>query len=137
MLGNMTGQCSRCGTPGQAVPLNLVRHHLVDPWRGRLEGKEFSFCEAPGCDVAYVAVDGEPITVGDLRHAPAYKTFQADDLLCFCFNVSAADTLGDPDPTPYIRQRVRQGECACDILNPSGACCLGSIGRWKKDHTES
>lgn len=133
----MTEQCSGCGTTGHAVPLNLVRHHVLDPWRGRLEGREYGFCETPGCDVVFFTVDGDTIGTRDVRRAPAYKTGRDGDLLCFCFDVSGHDALGDPDPAPYVRERVRRGECACEVLNPSGACCLGSIGRWKKATAEA
>lgn len=129
----MSEQC-RCGNSGQAVPLNLVRHHAIAAWHGLLEGKAFSFCDSVDCDVVYFTVDGDSISVGDVRQPPAYKSQRASDHLCFCFDVSGDEALGEPDPTPYIRERVRKGECACDVLNPSGTCCLGTIGRWKTDH---
>ena len=128
----MSERCSNCGRAGHAVPLTLVRHHVIGAWLGRLEEKDFRFCEAPGCDVVYFEVQGVTVGTRDVRRAPAYKTGRAGDLLCFCFDVSGDDAAGDPDPTPFVRERVRRGECACDVLNPSGACCLGSIGRWKK-----
>lgn len=133
----MPERCSRCGTQSTTVPLSLVRHHLLDAWHGRFEGKEFSFCAAPTCDVVYSAIDGVTIGTGEVQRAPAYKTGRAAGPLCFCFDVSGVDVSGDPDPVPYIRERVRLGECACDVLNPSGACCLGSIGRWRQAQKET
>gem|GEM_PF-4291331 len=52
--------------------------------------------------------------------------------MCFCFDATGDDVLSDPDPVPYISERVHKSECACDVLNPSGDCCLGSIGFWRK-----
>lgn len=132
-MGAMSELCGECSQTGEAVPLNLVRHHVTKPWQRELEGKEFSFCKDSNCRVVYFTVDGEAFTVDDIRQAPAYKTGNSADLLCFCFQVSA-DDVSHSDPTPYIRERVRRQECACDVLNPSGACCLGSIGRWRKAH---
>ena len=131
----MSEQC-RCGAPGEAIPLNLVRHHVIAAWQGQVEGREFSFCDALDCDVVYFTVDGDAIPTGAIRRPPAYKTGRGSDHLCFCFDVSGDDAVGDPDPSPYIRERVRRGECACDVLNPSGACCLGTIGRWMRDHRQ-
>lgn len=131
----MSEQCVSCATAGDAIPTALVRHHVTGPWRRDLENKEFSFCDAPGCHIVYFTVDGFTFTVDDVRKAPAYKTGDGSNLLCFCFDVTGNDTLSEPDPTPYIRERVRRQECACDVLNPSGKCCLGSIVRWRKEHS--
>lgn len=99
--------------------------------------KTYYFCGAPDCDVVYFAQDGHTIDTPYLRRAPAYKTGRSNDLLCFCFDVSGAAALALPDPVPYVRERVRREECACNVLNPSGACCLGSIGRWRKAQKEA
>jgi len=112
-----------------------VRHHVTKPWRRDLENKQFSFCDAPDCRTVYFTLDADNFTVDDVREPPAYKTGDGANLLCFCFDVTGAEATGEPDPTPYIRERVRRQVCACNVLNPSGACCLGSIGRWRKDRT--
>ena len=132
----MTEVCTNCSTSGTAVPINLVRFQVVKSWRRDLEGKEFSFCESPGCSVVYFSVDGAVFTTEDIRRAPAYKTEEGHDLLCFCFEVTGDDAMS-PDATPYVRERVRKSECACNVLNPSGGCCLGSIGRWQKEHRKA
>ena len=126
-------ECSKCSESGQPVPLGLVRHHVGKPWAEALDGQEFAFCETPSCPVIYFASDGRSFEAAQLRRVPAYKSGQGADLLCFCFDVTGDDALGAADPIPYIRERVRHGECACNVLNPSGACCLGTIGRWRKD----
>lgn len=125
-------ECS-CGTVGHPVTINLVRHQVRSPWRHDLDASAYSFCEQPHCPVIYFAGDGTEFRAEALRHPPAYKTGSRSDLLCYCFDVTGDDALGQPDPAPYIRARVRSGECACDVLNPSGACCLGSIGRWVRE----
>lgn len=117
------------------MSINLVRHHVGHPWTGNLEGLEFSFCETPACPVVYFAANGQTFEDVQLRRRPAYKSGEGADLLCFCFDVSGDDVAGQDDPTPYVRERVRKNECACNVLNPSGACCLGSIGWWKKNST--
>lgn len=129
---SMTEKCPRCTAAGRPVSVDLVRHHVLEPWRRQLVDKSYNFCGAPDCDVVYFAPDGYTIDTPDLRRVPAYKTGRPGDLLCFCFDVSGAAALDSPDPVPYVRERVRREECSCNILNPSGACCLGSIGRWRK-----
>ena len=134
-MGAVREQCAECSRGGEAVPLNLVRHHITNPWQRELEDKQFSFCDDPSCPVVYFTVDGEAFTVYDIRNPPAYKTGDSKHLLFFCFKVTGHDLSGRRDPMPYVRERVRREECACNVLNPSGACCLASISRWKKAHS--
>lgn len=134
MTATVADECRRCSTSGQPVPRSLVRHHVTKAWQKDLDRDDLNFCDTPGCEVVYFGSEGVMFTVADVRRAPAYKTGAGTDLLCFCFDVTGDDTLRAANSTPYIRERVRKSECACDILNPSGTCCLGSIGRWAKTH---
>jgi hypothetical protein len=134
----MTEQCLTCATPGQPVTVDLVRHHLKEPWQRDIEGGDFSFCDAAGCPTVYFDVNGGTYTVDDVRDPPAYKSGNDSDLLCFCFDVTGDDLAeGQGAAVPYIRERVRRGQCACDVLNPSGVCCLGSIARWQNARARS
>ena len=128
----MSEQCDECSAAGKAVPLSLVRYHLSKPWQRELEDRQFSFCETPDCSVVYFSVEGNIFTVEDVRQGPAYKTGDGGDLLCFCFDVTGSNVTGPNDPSAYIREQVRRGECACNVSNPSGECCLGSIARWQR-----
>lgn len=123
--------CPVCGEGGQPVTINLVRHHLRRPWVRLPQGEQFYFCAADRCDLSFFTARTKYL-VSDLRRPPAYKTGNAEDLLCFCFDATGGDVTDSPDPVPYIAERVRRGECACDVLNPGGDCCLGSIGQWRK-----
>lgn len=124
--------CPECGKRAHPVRVNLVRHHVKQPWARGLEGHEFLFCETTDCDLVYFEVDGPSFTTADIRRPPAYKTGNPTDLLCYCFDAAGDAVLRESDPVPYISERVRKSECACDVLNPSGDCCLGSIGFWRK-----
>ncbi len=68
-----------------------------------------------------------------LRRPPADKVQRPSAPLCYCFDVSGADVLGPggEEAVAYIHEQVRLGTCACDVLNPSGGCCLGPIGRYQ------
>ncbi|MBI5948620.1 MAG: hypothetical protein HY875_10835 [Chloroflexi bacterium] len=127
--------CPGCGKRLRPVPASHVMHHVRAPaTRGIERAPDFGFCPSPGCSVVYVSAGRERFDAGDLRSPPAYKTREPGDLLCFCFDVSGADALSPlADATvAFISDRVRAGDCACDVLNPSGGCCLGSIGTYRK-----
>ena len=55
--------------------------------------------------------------------------------LCYCFEYSREDIRRDIDVSgstlilERIKAEVQEGFCACEVKNPSGACCLGDITR--------
>lgn len=84
--------------------------------------------------MVYVGDAGVRFDADELRHPPAYKTDDPSGLLCFCFDVrgtTVVSAAGDA-AVAFISERVRAGDCACDVLNPSAGCCLGSIVAYRK-----
>ena len=55
--------------------------------------------------------------------------------LCYCFDYSREDMFknieskGRTAILQQIKAEVQGGFCACEVKNPSGACCLGDITR--------
>jgi hypothetical protein len=55
--------------------------------------------------------------------------------LCYCFDYSREDVRQDIETAGMtrvlddIKAEVQGGFCACEVKNPSGACCLGDITR--------
>jgi hypothetical protein len=55
-------------------------------------------------------------------------------LVCYCFRYRA-DTLqrsGSAERAAILADIVagtQQGQCACQIRNPQGSCCLGNVRR--------
>lgn len=111
-----------------------MRHVRQPVTRGIEPDSTFGFCPTPGCPVTYAGESGPRFDVGDLRHPPAYKSNDPADLLCFCFDVRGADALTSTaeSAVKFISERVRDGDCACDVLNPAAGCCLGSIAAYRK-----
>ena len=130
--------CPGCGTRLRPMSTAHVMHQLHGP-RGRgIEGvASFGFCPVAECTVVYLGTGGERFEVDDLRRPPAYKTGRPSDLLCYCFDVTGAEALSHAGDAAiaFISERIRADDCACDVLNPSAGCCLGSIGAYRKAHT--
>ncbi len=125
--------CPACGGRLKEVAAAHVLHHLRRPREREVAGR-YGFCPAAGCPLVYAGADGRRFAVSDLRQPPAYKTGNPADLLCYCFDVDGREVLspaGDA-AVAFISERVRAGDCACDVLNPSAGCCLGSIGAYRK-----
>lgn len=127
--------CPGCGTRLRPVSAAHVMHHLREPaGRGVERAQTFGFCPSAGCPVVYVGDAGLRFDADELRHPPAYKTNDSSGLLCFCFDVRGTDvvTAAGDAAVAFISERVRAGDCACDVLNPSAGCCLGSIVAYRK-----
>lgn len=115
---------------------SLVRHLPLG-----MPGTQYYFCEAPDCDLVYFPFD---------RQAPS---FRRSDLLvrvgikesldpipvCYCFGFTRKDIVdeiavkGRSTVLERITAEVKAGNCACEVRNPSGKCCLGTVTRVVQD----
>jgi hypothetical protein len=55
-----------------------------------------------------------------------------DVLVCYCFRYSRvtiqqSDGAGRAAMLADIVAGTRQGQCACELRNPQGSCCLGNV----------
>jgi copper chaperone CopZ len=112
-------------------------HALVrDEFQGRIAADaDYHFCDAKGCNVVYFAADGSTITKPQIRVEVGVKEATGERPLCYCFGHSVATikaelrTKGRSDAVEDIRRKIADRGCACERTNPSGACCLGVVGR--------
>jgi len=103
-----------------------------------LAGREipYLFCRTPDCPVVYFAADGIQVFTKDQIRVPVHQKEPADDnvLVCYCFCHSPATIRADLLVTgrstviEEIEAGIKAGQCACDIRNPQGSCCLGNVG---------
>jgi len=115
---------------------SLVRHIPLE-----MPNDQYYFCEARDCDVVYFPFD------------PQAPTFRREDLLvrvgakekadpipvCYCFGFTRKDIHDEIAETGHstvaerITAEVKAGNCACEVKNPSGKCCLGDVTRTARD----
>lgn len=129
--------CPHCDCRAAPVDFPTVRFAVRQPFAiADLVDHDWAVCTTPDCSIYYFAVDApdRTIAVGDLRRMPATKSADEDATFCFCFDLPRATVRGLDAlaAIAYVRARVAAGECACDVLNPSGSCCLGSITAERK-----
>ncbi len=96
----------------------------------------FWLCEDSDCDVVYFGEDGTLLGTSDVVTIPSFKGSPSqDDLVCYCFLYSRQDiedelkASGDTTIFDRITAEVKAGNCACEVRNPSGKCCLGAVKR--------
>ena len=93
----------------------------------------FRICRDPNCEVVYYGEEGTILKISDLRVQPGFKTTSKDGLLCYCFQFRRCDVQqelersGRTNIIERITSEVKADNCACEVRNPSGKCCLGEI----------
>ena len=123
--------CLRTGKPVNpltlkallAVPLTEVRE--VD----------YGFCRTQDCPVVYYSADGQQrFLERDLRERVSQKHPADEDVfVCYCFRHTLqsirreAAATGESTVVAAITAGIKAGQCACDIRNPQGSCCLGNV----------
>ena len=122
-------RCPVSGSPGRPVGWKTVTALVAGPVPSR---QPFWLCRSPDCRVVYFAKDGGVVlSVDDLRVQPGFKA--GGDLLCYCFLLGRSDlereiqTSGRSRAADSIAAAIKAGNCACDLRNPSGKCCLPEI----------
>jgi hypothetical protein len=129
------GACPACGAQGKPVQGQTVRALLSVSLRAAPDG-EYRFCRTPACPVVYFSAGSGPaFTVEQVRERVYQKEPDADDVLvCYCFRhtagaVRAAAPEGRAAIVTDINAGIQAGQCACDLRNPQGSCCLGNVNR--------
>ncbi len=125
------GSCPRSGSTCESVDWLTVAALI----KGRVPARQdFRLCRDPDCDVVYFGSAGAELRAEDLKVAPGFKE-GSDGLVCYCFlhhvsdiEAEIADT-GQTGVLGSIKAEVQAGNCACEVRNPSGKCCLGEVQR--------
>jgi hypothetical protein len=138
MKGTVTA-CPTCGQRGKRVGTQTVKALLSVTLRRVYE--DYQFCESPTCPVVYFSADGSHTFIkNEIRERVFQKEPDTQDvLICYCFQhttgelLSASDTQRS-DILSDITTGTKTGQCACDLRNPQGDCCLGNIRQFLKQH---
>ena len=135
--------CPRCGAIGLAVGDETLTAILEPDAAASLLAVERRFCRTPACSVLYYGADGRCVDKGASRVRVGLKETDDPVPLCYCFGFERADvrrevveTGGSTIPS-RITAEVRADRCACEVKNPSGACCLGEVNKAVKEAKEA
>jgi hypothetical protein len=127
--------CAECGAKGRSVERRTVLHQVKSELLARVSDGDYWFCSAPACAVVYYNTCGEMFTVNDVRELVTAKASGDTRPLCYCFGFTEGDIRREVTQTGEIRipsqigQFIKEKICACEIRNPSGACCLGEVNK--------
>lgn len=128
-----TNTCPVCGVKGKPVQGQTVKALLSVSLR-EVKGVEYLFCRTQDCPVVYFSHDGEQIfRIEQIRERVYQKEPESDDVLvCYCFRHTVRDIRAVSSESRKailedINKGINVGQCACDLRNPQGSCCLGNV----------
>lgn len=121
-------KCPTCQKKGQTMLLTTVRAVLNPDAMRRCLPETYCFCQTSDCPVVYFG-QTNCFEIADLRVPVFQKSTAADIPVCYCFGFSR-DDLAAPEGhliPQHIQTYVKNKQCACELRNPQGRCCLGNI----------
>ena len=132
--------CQRCGARGHSVPRETLEALLTRDAHKRLKAGAYFFDSSPECEIVYFSNEQDSyFTKRDLRVRVGIKESEAPIPICYCFGhtVDSArveiQATGQSTVVAQITKEIQDGNCACEVKNPSGRCCLGEVNKAVKE----
>jgi hypothetical protein len=129
-----SGACPTNGQIGKIIDSLTLKALLARPLT-EIRDINYRFCPAPDCPTVYYSADGVQLFAEpDLREY-VYQKHAAEDAVpvCYCFQHTVGsiraeiERTGSSTVVAQISAGIQAGQCACDIRNPQGTCCLGNV----------
>jgi len=125
--------CPECGRTGKPVQSQTVSA-IVSVSLRVVRDVKYLFCGTHTCSVVYFSADGEQtFTVEQVREPVYQKEPDAQDVfICYCFRHTVGELrAASPEARSVLVDDINTGinaqQCACDLRNPQGSCCLGNV----------
>jgi hypothetical protein len=125
--------CPECNQPGKSIHWQTIKSLLSVSLR-QVSNAKYLFCRTRTCPVVYFSVDGkQTFTVEQIRERVYQKEPEAPYVdICYCFRYTASELRAASSESRTavlneINTGVQAGQCACDLRNPQGTCCLGNV----------
>ena len=131
--------CPVCNQKGKKVD-NLTLKAMLTVSLREMRDTLYYFCRTADCGVVYFSSDGcQTFTQVQVREPVYQKTPQDETVfVCYCFQHSLATIkkewvkMGQSTVMEKIKVGIQAGQCACEVRNPQGSCCLGNVSQMVK-----
>jgi hypothetical protein len=131
-----TNRCRQCGAQGRKVHRETMENLLKPEALARLKDATYFFDRTLECDVVYFSNKADSyFAKQDLRVRVGIKETEPPVPICYCFGHTAESArkeilkTGHSTVADRITAEVQAGNCACEVTNPSGTCCLGEVNQ--------
>jgi len=132
--------CQRCGAHGQTVARETLEALLTPDALTRLQRGPYFFDRSPDCEVVYFSNENDSyFTKRELGVRVGIKETTPPIPICYCFGhtvesaISEIQSIGRSTVAARITKEIQAGNCACEVKNPSGRCCLGEVNKAVKE----
>lgn len=127
--------CPHCQSPAKHMDTQTIKGLLSASLEILAPGNPYHYCKSADCPVVYFHEDGEQVITEDDIRVPVYhkRHNEPDTPICYCFGIDTSQLLTDieaqngEESVARINAGIKAGQCACDIRNPEGSCCLGNV----------
>ena len=126
--------CPQCGIASKNISMKTIFHQVKFPDGLDVETDSYYYCTDNNCSVGYFSQQGKTISKTQLRAFTEPK----NNKLCYCFDINLeqyVNSLKDGSAVTiknFVIQKTKVGDCACEIRNPSGQCCLVNFKKLEK-----
>lgn len=131
--------CPKCEALAKGVLAKTVEHLLEPEAKGKLSCFDgFYYCKIPTCKVVYFRND-EIFTQENMSVVVGLKEGASPATTCYCFDWTKEkirtqlQETGKTNALEDIKTNMEKIGCSCEILNPSGGCCLGDNSKIIKE----
>lgn len=129
--------CPSCGSVGHSVQHRTLYHHVSADHIHRVKQQSYWFCNSAKCEVVYYNGFGDLFRTYEVREVISSKSEENVFPLCYCFGFSSKHIRNRVQSnltkaSDIIRDFIRAGICECEIRNPAGKCCLGTVLSFEK-----
>jgi len=114
--------------------MKTIFHQVQFPDILDIKTDNYYYCANETCVVGYFSQQGNRISKKQLRVFSEVK----DNKLCYCFDIDSKqylDSLKNGTAVSiknFVIQKTKNNDCACEIRNPSGKCCLANFNQLEK-----
>jgi len=134
--------CPKCHEKAKGVLSKTVKYLLTEVAKAKLTCFDgFYYCMTPSCEVVYFRND-EILTQNDISVVVGLKNGAFPATMCYCFDWTKEkiraelQETGKTNALEDIKAKMENLGCSCEILNPSGRCCLGDNTKIIKEMKE-
>jgi hypothetical protein len=132
--------CPASGTFSRKVQHRTLEHLLKPEKRGAIRDAQYYFCNESTCRVVYFSNEEAPAFSVDDLTVKVFAKDQGNEVpVCYCFDwtrdriMRQIEETGRSTASLEIAREIKAGNCACDIKNPKGECCLGEVNVFAKE----
>jgi len=131
--------CPHCGEKAKGVLGKTLDALLTeDAKKGFSSLDGFYYCKTTTCKTVYFK-NKILLTQKDLSVIVGLKEGASPATVCYCFGWTKEKIKAELEETEHtivlddIKAKMEDPGCSCEILNPSGGCCLGDTGKAIKE----